>query len=557
MKTIIRFSLSALVFGITAAKAAETGASTTTFTPLGQNSYRLDWIGEDGLTYFPQFSANLVDWFYLPTIDQGFVHDPIDVTPLDGENYPYPKYFMRLATSGVQTLDPKGADFDNDGINNWQELTVYGTDPLKFSTAGNGLPDGYEDTDADGIADQWERMLIDQSPDLGSMTLADIQPNGDFDGDGVSNLQEFLLGLSGYQVDTDGDGYRDRLSVDQSLFLRLDESAGILADDSSGGGFDGNLVGALEWQLSTGVSNGKLVFHGGADVVTIPPAALDSFGNVTVSFWFQTLISTDQTFLSAVSSNQLPSLEIGIEGGNLIRVNSPGGPSAAWIYPRSLADGLWHHLVLMRDTNTGQAILCLDGYTFGVSQSVSSGAFFVGAISLGQRHQTVSSYDPARAFSGSLDEVRIWSTALSESDVSELFRLNDLDQDGLPDDYELAKAGNLTRLSGSGNDADGDGKNDRLEFENGTNPTDYYNGQLPMITLVSGNGQTIYNSERTTAPLVFLVTNGSIPLVNAPVDLTHPGIVGALETLNGDQLASALTLRTDTSGQVSIHFKAD
>ena len=93
--------------------------------------------------------------------------------------------------------------------------------------------------------------------------------------------------------------------------------------------------------------------------------------------------------------------------------------------------------------------------------------------------------------------------------------------------------------------------------ESGTDPTEYYNGQTPVITLVSGGGQTVYNGDRTRDPLVFLVTDGTNPLVNAPVDLSHPELIGALETTGGDQLAAAMTLRTGADGKVSIHFKAD
>jgi len=49
------------------------------------------------------------------------------------------------------------------------------------------------DSDNDGLPDAWERALIAASEGrLGS--LADILPGDDIDGDGLSNLQEYLLG---------------------------------------------------------------------------------------------------------------------------------------------------------------------------------------------------------------------------------------------------------------------------------------------------------------------------------------------------------------------------
>jgi hypothetical protein len=49
-----------------------------------------------------------------------------------------------------------------------------------------------EDTDGDGLPDAWERALIAALG--GNLTLANIRPNDDADGDGISNLNEYLAG---------------------------------------------------------------------------------------------------------------------------------------------------------------------------------------------------------------------------------------------------------------------------------------------------------------------------------------------------------------------------
>lgn len=48
------------------------------------------------------------------------------------------------------------------------------------------------DSDADGLPDAWERALTKALG--GGKGLADIRPNDDSDGDGLSNLQEYLAG---------------------------------------------------------------------------------------------------------------------------------------------------------------------------------------------------------------------------------------------------------------------------------------------------------------------------------------------------------------------------
>lgn len=58
-----------------------------------------------------------------------------------------------------------------------------------------------EDTDADGLPDAWERTLIA----IYGGTLSSINPNDDTDGDGISNLDEYLAGT--YAFDP-SDGFR-------------------------------------------------------------------------------------------------------------------------------------------------------------------------------------------------------------------------------------------------------------------------------------------------------------------------------------------------------------
>src|SRR5262245_55534809 len=48
------------------------------------------------------------------------------------------------------------------------------------------------DSDGDGLPDGWEEALIAALG--GGLTLADIRPNDDLDGDGISNLNEYLAG---------------------------------------------------------------------------------------------------------------------------------------------------------------------------------------------------------------------------------------------------------------------------------------------------------------------------------------------------------------------------
>ncbi len=135
-------------------------------TDSGLPIWRFDWTGTEGWTYFIQWSDDLVHWHYLPVIDSGVVHDPIDSTT-DAS-----KHFLRSRFTNIPTSNPNLADFDGDGISNIDELTVYYTDPFD-PTNGNPL------------------LAIDS------------------DGDGLSDAAEALFGTSPLLADSDGDGYPD------------------------------------------------------------------------------------------------------------------------------------------------------------------------------------------------------------------------------------------------------------------------------------------------------------------------------------------------------------
>ena len=560
-----------LVPGLLAALVSPLGADEpspdVTFEPLGLGSFRLDWTGEEGWSYFTQHSVDLQNWLYLPEISQGVVHDPIDLTPTyveNGQEFTYPQFFVRLRMSDFPTLDPRNADFDGDGLSNWAELTDWGTDPLDPRSADPNFLDGQEDTDSDGISDQWEQMLILQLGDPDIAGIEDIGGLSDSDGDAVADYQEYQRGLSGYRTDSDGDGFSDRLSVDQAIHLKLDDGAGTSAADASPEGRDGTLLGTPSWQTSGGIMDGALEFAGGTDGVDIPEAAFDGLANMTVSLWFKTGSSAaSQALLSTANPGRAPELEISLvqttEPADTIRVDAGGGESFTWARSRTLADDLWHHVVVVRDFANSEVTLYLDGAVISTKAGTLFAFLDVEVATLGQKHTGISTFDSTSAFVGLIDDLRVYSAMLGSPHALELFQPNDLDLDGLPDDWELDQVQNLATLAGADDDLDGDGLTNRDEFEGGTDPNDYYNGVTPQIALVDGSGQSVYNGQRTKDPLVFKVTSdGTTPLVGAPVTLQHLApLLGSIETVDGNLLATSLTLKTDTEGKVAVHFKAD
>lgn len=87
------------------------------------------------------------------------------------------------------------ADSDSDGINDRIERDVTGTDPLNPDSDNDGIPDGNEDLNQNGVVDPGET-----NPN---------QPDMDSDGDGISDAKETALGYDPMNPDMDGDGLCD------------------------------------------------------------------------------------------------------------------------------------------------------------------------------------------------------------------------------------------------------------------------------------------------------------------------------------------------------------
>lgn len=115
----------------------------------------------------------------------------------------------------VHGTDPLNPDTDGDGLTDYDEINVYGTDPLNPDTDGDGLSDGDEvniygtdplnpDTDGDGLSDYDEVMVHFTDPN-----------NPDTDGDGLSDGDEVNIhGTDPLNPDTDGDGFTDGQEIE-------------------------------------------------------------------------------------------------------------------------------------------------------------------------------------------------------------------------------------------------------------------------------------------------------------------------------------------------------
>lgn len=95
-------------------------------------------------------------------------------------------------------LNPENPDTDDDGLSDYVEIYITFTDPLLPDTDGNGINDGEEDLDGDGLSNLQEISL--------GTSLTDT----DTDGDGLCDGEEVLThGTDPLRKDTDDDGLSD------------------------------------------------------------------------------------------------------------------------------------------------------------------------------------------------------------------------------------------------------------------------------------------------------------------------------------------------------------
>lgn len=131
----------------------------------------------------------------------------------DGDKLP--DWFEEIIGSSIDKIDS-----DDDGLTDYDEAALTGTDPTKYDTDGNGVCDADEDTDSDNIANIKEIELGtypleadsdgDGLNDYDELYIYFTDPlKCDTDYDGVLDNDEILLGLNPNEQDTDNDGVKD------------------------------------------------------------------------------------------------------------------------------------------------------------------------------------------------------------------------------------------------------------------------------------------------------------------------------------------------------------
>lgn len=113
----------------------------------GKNDYDFEYwyILDEGEPLVYSFSyevAENLDIYAKWSVKSAIVQDPGKDSDGDG---------LSDEEETMSGTDPYKKDTDGDGLSDWHEVYITGTDPTLYDTNNNGLSDGNEDTDGDGL----------------------------------------------------------------------------------------------------------------------------------------------------------------------------------------------------------------------------------------------------------------------------------------------------------------------------------------------------------------------------------------------------------------------
>ena len=345
--------------------------------------------------------------------------------------------------------DPKKADTDGDGLDDFAEVKTYGTNPLIADTDGDGLTDAQE-------------VALGTDPKL-----------ADTDGDGIPDGREVAIGTDPKLADTDGDGFSDSVELfshtdpkNKSSFPRSVVVSTFTGGDA-GEGLD--LDGKFIYAFNAG-SPGAIGKVRDADFTADDAAGITLRASHEIPNW------ATPDFGSSANDDLLEGVMQSIRWSDAVNVDQP----TVDVDLDGLVVGKRYKLQLLYTES------CCGGRAFDVSvegkllvhefnpagvQGIGTAKAKNGAVityEFTAQDTTLNVVMDGRGVTS--PQFTDHNATFSGGTLEELNTGADTDKDGLPDAWEMAQFGNLNQTADG--DFDGDGVSNLKEYQNGTAAND-------------------------------------------------------------------------------------
>jgi hypothetical protein len=328
--------------------------------------------------------------------------------------------------TGIQ-VTPSGPQSIVTGLTFTTANDTAGRDPIAFELSGSnvGINGPYQLIAAGPIVDfnqpaEWLRLTKNTTPISFVNTVAYDHYQLIFPairgpvGGGVNSMQIAEVELIGISASAAPKGLAGWWKLDGN------------ANDSSTTGANGTAIGGPLWVA--GKTDGAVELDGVDDCVDCGnPTALDFATDFTVSAWIK-MTSTVKGTVFAKGGDESGgiryALAMGETDSNKMTLTTDDDKSKKQAKGATVVnDGAWHHVVGMRNGNTAMvyvdgvldgSVALPDGYNLsGTSQHNA----LIGAIA---DHRDPTGTTKEKFLTGTVDDVRVYSRALSEAEVREL-----------------------------------------------------------------------------------------------------------------------------------------
>jgi hypothetical protein len=233
--------------------------------------------------------------------------------------------------------------------------------------------------------------------------------SGSFRGLGISLLFFFICFL--FPIFTHASGItKAPNNLGLVGYWSMNEGSGTVSSDFSGNKNNGVFGGTPTW-VNGKFGKGLNFFNLGNYIQVSDSNSLDTTSDVTVSAWIKLNGNSDTQFV--VNKDENYSLRV---TGGLVRMQFWTGTTIRAVDVTAPSSGSWHHVVGVVTSNEVTAVY-VDGILQGSSAYVLSGG-----VSRVLTNPLIFGTGFGGGYAGSIDEVRIYNRALSQSEVSTLYK---------------------------------------------------------------------------------------------------------------------------------------